>query len=69
MQGENERQRQKANENMYDISSIKRVTKRFLEFSRCSCAKQLQRNVQKNCAAGAKLLLPGAPNENIVQNH
>ena len=41
------------NENTYDISSIKR----FLEVSRCSRAKQRQRNVQKKCAARAKLLL------------
>ena len=49
----------KVNENTYDISSIKtikRVTKKFLEVSRCSCAKQRQRNVQKKCAARAKLV-------------
>ena len=46
----------KVNKNTYDISSIKRVTKKFLEVSRCSHAKQLQRNVQKKCAARAKLL-------------
>ena len=45
----------KVNENTYDISSIKRATK-FLDVSRCSRAKQRQRNVQKNCAARAKLL-------------
>ena len=44
------------NKKTYDISSIKRVTKRFLEASRCSHAKQRQRNVQKKCAARAKLL-------------
>ena len=38
----------KVNEKTYDISSIKRVTKTFLEVSRCSRAKQRQRNVQKN---------------------
>ena len=40
-------------------SSIKRVTKKFPEVSRCSPAKQRQRNihVQKKCAASAKLLL------------
>ena len=40
------------NENTYDISSkiSKRVTKKFLEFSRCSRSKQRQRNVQKKCA-------------------
>ena len=42
----------KVNENTYDISSIKK----FLEVSRCSRAKQRQRNVQKKCAARAKLL-------------
>ena len=54
MQGENERQcKKKVNENTY-ISSIKRVTKKFLEVSCCSRAKQRQRNVQKKCAARAK---------------
>ena len=38
----------KVNKNTYDISSIKRVTKKFLEVSRCSRAKQRQRNVQKS---------------------
>ena len=42
----------KVNENPYDISSIKK----FLEVSRCSRAKQRQRNVQKLCAARAKLI-------------
>ena len=46
----------KVNNNRYDISSIKRVTRKFLEVSRCSRAKQRQRNVQKKCAARAKLL-------------
>ena len=32
MQGENERQWKKVNENTYDISSKKRVTKKFLKF-------------------------------------
>ena len=44
----------KVNGNKYDISSIKRVTKKFLEVSRCTRVKQGQRNVQKKCAAGAK---------------
>ena len=56
MQGENERQWKKSSENTYDISSIKSVTKKFVEVSRCSRAKQRQRNVQKKCAARAKLL-------------
>ena len=38
----------KVNENAYDISSIKRVTKKFLEVLRCSRAKQWQRNIQKS---------------------
>ena len=46
----------KVKENTYDISSIKIVTKKFLEVSHCSRAKQRQRNVQKKCAARAKLL-------------
>ena len=46
----------KVNENTYDISSIKRATKNFLEVSRCSRAKQRQRNVQKKCTARAKFL-------------
>ena len=48
MQGENKGQRKKVNGNTYNISSIKSVTKKFLEVSRCSRAKQRQRNVQKN---------------------
>ena len=44
MQAENERQGKKVNENTYDISSIKK----FVEVSRCSRAKQRQRNVQKS---------------------
>ena len=47
----------KVNEHTNDISSKQRVTsEKFLEVSRCSRAKQRQRNVQKNCAARAKLL-------------
>ena len=38
----------KVNENAYDISPIKRVTKNFLEVLRCSRAKQRQRNIQKS---------------------
>ena len=34
MQGENERQWKKVNENTYDLSSIKSVTRKFLEVSR-----------------------------------
>ena len=35
----------KVNKNMYDISSIKRVTRKLLEVLRYSRAKQRQRNV------------------------
>ena len=50
MQGEDEQQWKKVNENTYDISSIK--------VSRCSRAKQRQRKLMyKKCAARAKLLL------------
>ena len=54
--GENERQWKKVNKNTYDISSIKRVTRKLLEVSRCSRAKHGQRNVERKCAARAKLL-------------
>ena len=54
-QSENERVKKSEN-NRYDISSIKRVTRKFLEVSRCGRAKERQRNVQKKCAARAKLL-------------
>ena len=43
----------KVNEKMYNISFI---TKKFLEVSWWSRAKQRQRNVQKKCAARANLL-------------
>ena len=56
MQGENERQWKKVSGHTYDISSKKRVTKKFLKVSRCSCAKHRQRNEQKMWAARAKLL-------------
>ena len=44
--------KKKVNRNTYDISSIKRGARKFLEVSRCSRAKQRQRNVQnigQNC--------------------
>ena len=40
----------KVNENTYGISSIKRVTRKFLQLSRCSRAKQRQRNMCSKCA-------------------
>ena len=45
----------RVNKNTSDIPSIKRATRKFLEVSRNSRAKQQQRNVKK-CAARAKLL-------------
>ena len=44
------------NRKKYNISSTKYVTRKLLEVSRCSCAKQRPRNVQKKCAESAKLL-------------
>ena len=38
----------KVNEKTYDICFIARVTKKFLEVSRCSRAKQRERNVQNS---------------------
>ena len=43
--------KKKVNKNTYDIFSKKRLTKKFLEVSNCSHAKQRQRNIQKNCTA------------------
>ena len=50
-QGKNERQRKKVNGTTYNISSIKRVTRKFLEVSRFRRSKQRQRNVPKKSAA------------------
>ena len=47
--------KKKINKKTYDISSIKSVTRMFLEVSLCSRAKRRQRNVQNKCAASAKL--------------
>ena len=58
MQDENERQWKKVNENTYDVSSMKSVSKKFLEVSLCSRAKQWQRNVQKNCEVAFLLIRP-----------
>ena len=44
------------NENTYDIFYIKHITKKFVEVSGCSRARQRQINVQKKCAARVKLL-------------
>ena len=50
-------EKKKANRMAYNICSIKRVTRKFLEVSRCRRAKQRQRNLQKRCAARAKFFL------------
>ena len=47
---------EKVNEKTYDVFSKNCVTEKFLEVSRRSRAKQRQRNIQKKCAARAKLL-------------
>ena len=57
-QDENERQWKKSEEeliNRYDIPSIERVAKKFLEVLCCSHAKQRQINVQNKPVARAKL--------------
>ena len=45
----------KVNRTTYNISSIKSVTRKFLEVSRYRRAKQRQRNVQKSVLARANL--------------
>ena len=45
----------RVNKNTFDISSIKRVTTKFLEVSCCSRAKQRQRNVQKKVCCTCKV--------------
>ena len=45
----------KVNEKTYDIPSIERVTEKFLEVSRCSRAKQRQRNVLKKVCCTCKV--------------
>ena len=49
----------KLNRTAYNISLIKRVSRKFLEVSRCRRAKQRQRNVQKKCLARAKFFFFG----------
>ena len=43
------------NESTFEISSKKHVTKKFLEVSHCSRAKQRQRNVQKQFCCSCKV--------------
>ena len=50
LRGKNERQRKKVIRTTYNTSSIKRVTRKFLEVSRCRRAKQRQKKEQKKCA-------------------
>ena len=47
----------KMSDKTYDIPCIKRVTKKFLEVSRCSRGKQRQRNVQKKVCCTCKVAL------------
>ena len=49
--------RMSSSEKKSEQEHIKRLTRKFLEVSRCSRAEQQQRNVLKMCAARAKLLL------------
>ena len=46
------------NEKTYDNSSIKRVTKKFLEVLRCSRAKQRQRNYKKSVLCVQRCFIP-----------
>ena len=56
-EGDNERQRKKVNNRTtYNISSIKRVTRKCLEVSRCRRAKQRQRIVQKKVFSTYKVV-------------
>ena len=41
-------EKKKVNKNMYDISSIKRVTRKFLNVARCSRVKQRQKMCKKS---------------------
>ena len=50
-----EGKKKKVNENTHDISSKRRVTKKFVNVSRCSSAKQRQRNVQKKVCCTCKI--------------
>ena len=53
MQGEMSGNEKKVNENTCDISPKKRVTKKFLEVSRCSRAKTTGKKCTKQDAVGA----------------
>ena len=55
-QAKKERQRKKVNRTTYNISSIKCVTRKFLEVSRCRLAKQRQRNVPKKVCCPCKVV-------------
>ena len=46
----------RVNKNTSDIPTIKRITRKFLEVSRNSRAKQRQRNVNARAKFGVKLL-------------
>ena len=48
-------EKRKVNKNTYDISSIKRVTRKFLEVSRCGRAKQWQKKCSKKVYCTCKV--------------
>ena len=49
-------ERKKVNNNRYDICSIKRVTRTFLEVSRCGRAKQRQKKSAKKVCCTCKVV-------------
>ena len=52
----------KVNKNMQYFLQKKRITRKFLKVSHCSCAKQLHRNVEKKVCCACKLaFLPIRP--------
>ena len=55
MQGESKRQWKKVNENTYDISSIKSVTKKFLEVSRCGRSNNGKEKYKKKVCCSWKV--------------
>ena len=48
-------EKRKVNKNTYDISSIKRVTRKFLEVSRCGRARQWQKKCSKKVYCTCKV--------------
>ena len=48
-------EKRKVNKNTYDISSIKRITRKFLEVLRCGRAKQRQKKCTKKVCCTCKV--------------